>query len=403
MAAVGDVLGLGLPRTPPFDLRGELRHGLGVWQLRDARATVGDSRLGGNFRYDTRSSPSKLSGRLSGSRLLLADLGPAVGVPVKSQDAPAQPQRLLPDQAFDLPTLGRMDADVQIDIDELGFDSAQVGAMKDLRARLTLSDSMLRLDELQARVGGGRFWGSTRLDGSDEVAVLGMDLRFTDVEVSQWIRAVRKSDSASGAGEAQAANAYLNGKLMGALSVQGRGRSTAQILGSLQGRADVRLRDGEVSHLMTEIVGLDIAQSLGVAVRGDVPLPIHCARLDLQVRDGVAHTRVGVLDNRDSTVRVQGQVSLRDETLDLRTTVKPKDVSLLSLRAPLRIAGTLAEPEVSAEPDGLAARALASVALAVIATPAVALLPWIEFGSEPEESPCVTDGALAAASAPVSR
>jgi uncharacterized protein involved in outer membrane biogenesis len=117
----------------------------------------------------------------------------------------------------------------------------------------------------------------------------------------------------------------------------------------------------------------------------------------------VAHTNVAVLDNRDSTVRLEGQVSLRDETLALRSTVQPKDVSPLSLRAPLRIAGTLAEPVVSVEPVGLAARAAASVALGVIATPAAALLPWIEFGSTADESACLGSPASAPAAAASAR
>ena len=401
LAAVGDVLGMALPRTRPFDLRGELRHAHGVWQMREVLATVGDSRLGGSFRYDTRTSPPKLTGRLTGPRLWLSDLGPAVGVTASAADQAAAPRRVLPEQPLELPKLGRMDADVQVQIDELGFRTAQLRPMQGLRAHLTLSDAVLRLDGMQARVGGGRFWGSTQLDGRNDAALWAADLRFAEVEVAQWIRAVRKSDVAAAARDGAPAS-YLSGELTGAVRVQGQGRSTAQILGSLDGKADLRLRGGQVSHLVTEIAGLDLAQALGVAVRGDDPLPLNCARLDLEIRNGVAHTRTAVLDNRDSTVRLEGQVNLRDETLALRSTVKPKDFSPMAFRAPFDIGGTLAEPKVSIEPGGLAARAAASVALGVIATPVAALLPWIDFSSKPEESACASVAAAAPAASAAS-
>jgi uncharacterized protein involved in outer membrane biogenesis len=181
MAVVGDVLGTTLPRTRAFDLRGELRDARGVWQLREVRASVGDSRLGGRFRYGTRPAPPMLSGRLTGSRLLLSDMGPAVGVTAAPPEGkPAQPRRLLPEHRFELPKLGRMDADVRIQLDELGFAGAQLRPLQDLSAHLTLSGSVLRLDALQARVGGGRFWGSTRLDGHGAPAVWAADLRFAE-------------------------------------------------------------------------------------------------------------------------------------------------------------------------------------------------------------------------------
>jgi uncharacterized protein involved in outer membrane biogenesis len=403
MAAVGDVLGLTLPRTPPFDLRGELRHAAGVWQLRDVAATVGESRLGGSFRYDTRSTPPRLSGQLTGAKLLLSDLGPAVGTSAPGDGASVASKRVLPYHEFALPALGRMDAALQIDIDELSFGTAQLQAMQGLRARLELQHSVLQLQDLQAKVAGGRVWGRTELDGRKAKALWSADLRFAGIEVSQWIRAVRAPATASGGtGHAQP-TPYLSGELLGAVHVRGQGTSSAQILASLDGQAQLRLRAGTVSHLLTELAGLDLAQALGVAVVGDDALALHCARFDLLLRQGVVQPQLAVIDNRDSTVQLQGRVDLSDETLDLHSTVKPKDVSPLSLRAPLRISGTLAAPEVSVDVAPLAAKALASAALGMLATPVAALLPWLDLGSTADEAPCAAVAPASAASAPRSR
>jgi AsmA family protein len=170
-----------------------------------------------------------------------------------------------------------------------------------------------------------------------------------------------------------------SGTLDARVDVQGAGRNTAAILASLDGRASAQVRDGTVSHLLVELAGIDLAQSLGVWLRGDRPLQLSCARLDSQLAGGVVVLRQAVLETRDSTLRAEGRISLRDESLALRAQVKPKDFSLLSLRAPIVVGGSLAEPEVGIEGRRLAPRLIAALALAVAAPPA-ALLPLLEFG-----------------------
>jgi len=78
---VGDVLGITLPTTPPFDTHGTLVKDGGVWKAVFESASIGSSRLDGAFTYDKRPKVPLLSGRLGGSRVLLADLGPTIGAP----------------------------------------------------------------------------------------------------------------------------------------------------------------------------------------------------------------------------------------------------------------------------------------------------------------------------------
>ena len=131
--------------------------------------------------------------------------------------------------------------------------------------------------------------------------------------------------------------AYLTGELSGTIRVAGTGRSTAEILGSLDGQARFALGQGTLSHLVTELAGLDLAQALGVWVRGDQPLPLRCARVQLVSQRGVVRLRQALVDSRDSTLFIAGQINLKDESLALRVIVKPKDFSLLSLRTPLSL------------------------------------------------------------------
>jgi hypothetical protein len=156
----------------------------------------------------------------------------------------------------------------------------------------------------------------------------------------------------------------------------------------MDGRTDLTLRDGTISHLATEALGIDVAQALGVAVRGDRPLPLRCARLVFAVNDGVLTLQRGVLDNPDTTVRVGGTIDLRNEALGLVARARPKDVSPVSLRSPITITGTLSEPRIGVEGARLGARVAGAIALGAVFPP-LALLPLFDPGEREQPDPCL--------------
>ena len=423
LAQVGKPLGVTLPQTPPFALQGALRHDAGLWHLRADRATIGDSRLAGEFGYDTRPQTPLLKGRLTGTRLALADLGPAVGTtgtgdPKAAANNPAA-GRVLPDRPFDLPSLRAMDADVQVAIDALAFGSDKLSELRQLRTHIVLAGGVLALNDLQASVAGGTLGGTTRLDSNAQPAQWQADLRLSKVDIAGWItglqtpagaappaqtqsrKALKRRRDEARAGGAQPATAYLTGTFEGHVQASGHGRSTAEILGTLDGRAHVVLRDGTMSHLATEGAGLDIAQALGVLVRGDRPLALNCARLDLDIAGGIVRPRLAVLDNKDTTIRIDGQLNLRTEALDLRAVARPKDFSPFTLRSPITVKGTLGSPDVGIEARRIAGRAVGAVVLGAAVAPLAALLPFIDLGDK-QTSPC-SPGSTSAAAPPASR
>lgn len=384
LAAVGDPLGLTLPRTPAFELAGRLAHDTGVWSLATPHLKIGQSHLAGDFRFDLNPAVSRLSGQLRGRLLRLADLGPAVGTAGEGGSGgklQARPgARVLPTNEFDLPSLRAMNADIAVAVDTLDFGSRDIAPMQRLRTQLTLQDGRLQLADLQAEVGGGRMSGTTTLDATADTARWFADLGFTGIDIARWLRALQKNGDA-------AAPATLSGELVARIKVAGNGRSTAQIIGSLDGQAQARLRNGALSHLAVETAGLDLAEALGVMVSGDRLLPLACALVELELSKGVMSVQRAVVDTTDSSLHMLGRIDLNDEVLDLRLTVQPKDFSLFSLRAPVTVTGTLAQPVVGIEGKALAGRALAAAALAVVAPPA-ALLAFLDFGERDAVDAC---------------
>ena len=379
LAAVGDPLGITLPTTAAFRAEGVLAKRGQVWNTVLDHVSIGVSRLAGAFTFNPQAPVPVLAGRLTGSRLMLADLGPAVGVAVPNAAAPAaataqrsnaKPGHVLPDREFDLPALRAMNANVLIDIDSVDLGSGLLEPLKPLRTHLVLSDGVLTLRDLDARTGQGHLVGTVVLDGRAAQALWTADLRWDGVRLESWIHQARANN----------APPYATGSLHGRARVAGHGRSSAAILGSLRGEVRMQLLNGTVSHLAVEVAGLDIAQGLGLLLKGDDVLTIQCTVADLIAEDGVLRPRVLVLDTSDSMLSVDGSMSLASEALDLRVVVTPKDFSPLALRTPILLRGTFANPSVSLDKGKLGTRLGASALLALI-NPLAALIPLMDVGN----------------------
>jgi uncharacterized protein involved in outer membrane biogenesis len=133
---------------------------------------------------------------------------------------------------------------------------------------------------------------------------------------------------------------------------------------------------------MLRLSNLDIANTLLVLMRGDRNIPIRCVVADLAFENGVARPRQFVLDTAHTTLVGEGKANFADETLDLRLVAKPKSASLLSLRGPINVTGTFAHPSVMPDLKRLAGRGAGAAALAAVATPLAAIVPFIQMGGK---------------------
>ena len=376
LAAVGEPLRLTLPTTRTFAMQGSLTREGTHWTTVVDTATVGRSKLGGAFTFDNPAGAlPQLAGRLTGPLLWLEDLGPAVGVPVDAAASAPKPGRVLPVREFNLPALRAMNANVLIALERLESGSPRLQAVKPLSAHLVLRDGVLEIKDIDAKLAQGQIRGRIQLDGRQRVAQWQTQLQGRGLLVEQWIFQPRVPSSTGGAVP------YATGRLGARVDLHGQGRSTAELLASADGRVVLHWTQGTISHLAVEAAGLDIAQGLGLLVRGDDALPVTCGAADLVVKAGIAQPRVMLVDTRDSTVWVEGSVSLATEQMHLVARVAPKDFSPLTLRTPLHIDGALNAPKVTLEKAPLLRRLVPAALLALI-NPLAALLPLLDAGDD---------------------
>lgn len=360
------LVGVVLPSTPPYRLRGKLAQQGRVWAVSGIRGTLGESDLNGDLRFDPTPELPLLTGKLNSRVLDFSDLGPLIGVGTHAAAArdKSPTRKVLPTATLDVTRFRAMNADVS-------YSAAAIRHVKELpldkgSARILLKDGVLTLDPLALGVAGGTINGQVKIDANAVPAAFGTRLDVRALQLGQILPAVETSRSSLG-------------KISGQVALDGRGNSVAQMLGSASGDVSVLTGRGQISNILLEYMGLDGGEIIKFLISGDRNVNLRCAAVAFGVKKGVMTSRAIVLDTTDTEIHGEGQISLADETLDLLLKPQPKDQSILSLRSPLRIRGTFAAPTAGPDKAALAGRVGLAVALGFI-NPLLALAATIETG-----------------------
>ncbi|WP_259163894.1 AsmA family protein [Xanthomonas sp. 4461] len=368
--------GVAMPSTPPYKLDGHLRRNGQLWRYEKFTGTAGDSDLSGTAEVDLRNKRPLLRADLASRRLDFDDLAGFVGAPPKTggdESANAQQKkqaaqlaasaRILPTTPYDLTKLRAMDAQVRWRAQRI---NAPSWPLDDMDASLTLKDGLLQLDPLNFGVAGGDIRSTIRMDARNPVIVTQLKAGIRGIRLDRLFPDAALAKQASGA-------------IGGALDLRGRGNSIAAMLGSADGSIGVGMGRGHVGNLIMELAGLDIAESLKYLFTADRQIPVRCMFGDFAVKDGLMQSRALAFDSTDTIIVGEGNISLKDETLDLLLRPRPKDRSILSLRSPLRVGGTFKDPSFHPDYKALGLRGAIAIGLGMIAPPA-ALLATFEPG-----------------------
>jgi uncharacterized protein involved in outer membrane biogenesis len=382
-------LGINLPGTPPYALRGRLKHQGDEWNFAPFEGRVGDSDLSGSFSYLKQSPRPLLRADVHAHLLDFDDLGPMVGVPPKTGSgetaspeqkaearAIAKRDRVLPDKPLGMEKWPRMDADVKFRAGHVKRSNAL--PIDGLNTHLKIEDSKLTLQPLQFDIAGGHIDSNISLDGKARPPRGHADFKVSKSALSKLFPQVSSEKAAAG-------------NLFGRAKLDMRGDSIASLAASADGNLVLMVNGGHMSGLLIELAGLDAGEALTMLGTRDHPVPLRCAIADFKLNDGKADTQLFVIDTVDTLFKVDGSVNLGDETLDLKLSPQPKDESILVARTPIMIKGSFHHPSVLPEPVPLAARGAAAVLMGLV-NPLLALIPLIETGPG-KDSDC---GALAA-------
>jgi uncharacterized protein involved in outer membrane biogenesis len=176
------------------------------------------------------------------------------------------------------------------------------------------------------------------------------------------------------------------GTLYGRVELTGTGQSVAGLLGTSNGKASMVVEGGQVSALLMELLELDIPQIIMLFGKGGQKEELRCAVSGFNVKDGVAMADSFVIDSQETVVHVDGSVSFKDESLDLKATPNAKHSSFVSLRTPIKLQGPMRKPKVRPEAGPLVRKAATAAALGAV-NPALAVFALYE-PKRGEDQPC---------------
>lgn len=372
------IAGIPAPNTPPYRVKGRLSFDQRKWIYRDFTGTIGDSDVAGTMTYETRNDRPFITADLRSKLLDPDDFGMMVGAPPGTGSgetvSPRQKEfaaeyaardKVLPDAPLDFAKVRAVDADVRLTGARIAVPKLP---LRDVQMALKLRDGVMTFDPLDVTADQGTMKSRILLDASKDTVVTDYDVRLSRFDIGQALPGAK-------------------GELTGRIRLKGTGNSVADSLATANGDITIYMREGQLSNLIVEVMGLDIAEALGFAIGGDEPTAVRCAAFDFGVKNGVMSSRVFLLDTQDSLITGEGRVSLARETLDLKIRADAKDFSPLAAPSEIDVTGTFKSPGVLPNLGELAARTGIGVALGALVTPFAAALAFLELG-EGEDANC---------------
>jgi uncharacterized protein involved in outer membrane biogenesis len=235
-----------------------------------------------------------------------------------------------------------------------------------VHTHLKVDNGLMTINPLNFAVAGGNIVGSVMINGREEIPSAEAKIDLKRLQLKKLFPKMELTHGSAGL-------------IGGATNIKAHGKSVGGLLGSADGRFSLIMSGGQISNMMLEIIGLDAGEVIKFLFTGDKNVPVRCAVIDFGIKKGIMATETFVIDTTDTNILGEGQLSLLEETLQMKLSPEPKDFSILSLRTPVHITGTLKHPKVY--PDKmLAIRVGAAVVLGALATPLAALIPTIETG-----------------------
>lgn len=377
LAKLNPLLPVTLPDTPPYRLKGNLAHQAKWWSFKQFEGKVGDSDLNGDFEVDLAGKRPQIRTQAVSRNLDLDDLAGFFGGQPKTGPGETASQqqraeaakkaasgRLLPDKPISFNALHKADVDFR-------FSGAHIRGTKlpldKVQAHLKLDDGRLVVDPLNFEVADGNVGSTIVLNANDKPPSMALESRIHKIRLKRLIPNLP-------------ATMDSEGLMGGSIKLKGSGTSVADILGKSNGTLGVSVAGGRVSNLLLEVAGLDGGEIIKFLLGGDKTVPLRCAVLSFDVKDGLMKSDTLLVDTTDTLIKGDGTIDLNTEKLTLNFRPLPKDASILSLRTPINIGGTLGSPTIRPELGKLAARGAGAVVLGALLTPAASLLALVENG-----------------------
>jgi len=384
---------LAFPNTPPFRLQAAIDRDGARIRIAKLSGQVGTSDLQGTLEVNISRKRPAVSGTLTSERLRLSDLAESLGGrprstdssasrslsarekrsrPTPPQAAPASQARVFPLARLQVNRVRAMNADVHFTATSVEAGSVP---LKQVALHIRIDDGVLSLDPLELQLPQGRLQGTAVIDARGTTPATKLDLRLTNIQLDQF------------KGKSPSAQAPLAGELQARVLAHGSGDSVHDFAAGADGTVTFVLPHGEINAAFAELTGIDVAEGLGLLLKGAKQREdIRCGVAEFGVQDGAMRVQNLVVDTQDVRITGAGEVRLGPEELDLTLKGQPKKFRLARLKAPVTITGHLLRPAIGIKAAAAVKQGAIATALGAALTPIAAVIAFVDPGLAKDEN-----------------
>ena len=346
------LIGIAFPKTPSYQIKGDLDYADGKIRFRNFTGQLGSSDIEGNIEVDPGQKRPVVTADVASRQIDLADLGGFLGSEPGRMNTPNQtPEqhqavaraeaspRLLPTTTISLPKLLAADVHLKyrgarIQGRNMPFDS--------LAADMDIVDGRILLHPVSIGVGQGQITGTVELAPvNGEQFRTKADIAVQRVDLGRMLKA---TNMVSG-----------SGVIGGHAVLDTTGNSTATMLANGNGSLQLTMAGGgDLSALLVALSGLQFGNALLSALGIPDRDKIECFVADFVLQRGELQTRALLLDTTSDITSGSGTINLRAETLNYEIKTEAKHFTIGALPAPISITGSFKDP--GALPDITEAR-----------------------------------------------
>lgn len=329
LAGLGSMIAAELPPGGPIRLTTTIDDVEGGIRLRGVNAAIGQSNATGDVTLRPGVPNWRIDARLASSQIDLRDFAP----PGSDADAGAADPRLFSAGPLPYRWIGKIDIAATLAAD-----------------RVIRGDTILTAAALEGGIESGKLsLASLRFGYVGGEVVLTGSLDITPRAPAWRIQATARRLAA---GEALQ-------RLLGLDTISGgrgdldanlaaSGRSLRELAMTLGGDATLSVTDARIVDDLMKLFLTDLTRAVSLRDGGT---RLRCLTTKVAFAKGIGRSRHFVADAGAAVVVGAGNISLRNETIDMRFEPVARDVSLAALEVPVRVSGPLADPNVTPTPD----------------------------------------------------
>jgi AsmA family protein len=342
LADLAPLAGSPLPPLGPYSLSGNLSDVAGGYKIAGLQLKMGGSDIAGDASIAMAGAKPKIVATLSSSLVDAKDFGLKPAPPADAGAAPAATSggdgRVFSDDPLPFALLDAVNAKIAFTGQKVIREPATLDGVA---ADVDIAGGKLAISKLDAGITGGRLGISGFVDGGAAQPAVALKLTSRGVEAGTLLQTFGLSAVLSG------------GKADMDVDVKGQGKSVRQIMAGLNGSSDLQMGAGKINNRFAKIMLSDLFKLISTGGSGDRS-NLNCVVSRFDIANGLATSKVLVIDTNGATIVGSGRIMLDSEKLDMHLDPSAKQTNLVNLAIPVKVRGTLANPNVLPDPAGLA-------------------------------------------------